>query len=468
MSEETTKSPASAFMRAPDAIARMDEARALGTHAYTLGVQAVLWGLQWVKAAESLRMCSAPLPQGCERSPYDPLPHAVGVWGHARKLLNANTRLIETPNNETLYSILVVDLDDGPVVIEHPDFGERYFRTSVWDVHSDTHTISQKQDGSHPPPYLLLRTGWKGEIPPGMRTIEVRSRHVQLAPHIAVHGDADLPAVHALQDGLRASRLTAQGAAKIPLARGAPLRPLHRADSGTPEGLLFFEELGETLKDITVREDEIGFARQLEQIGLSLHEGFHAEALDAPVRAALDRAAADGQSIAAWKARALGPAQPGGTWAVVRDVTRLDDWRQRAGVGFGFVWGDLDSEILFPTLRNDAQGRPFDGSHQYRLRFAPGELPPARYWRISMYDIEGFFVNNPIGRYGIGNMAEALVAEADGSLNITIAHAPVPSEPAANWLPCPKEGFFLILRLYQPEQRMYQGEYIVPAVERLD
>src|SRR5262245_27933465 len=153
----TTAAPT--FQKAPDAFARLTEEEVVERQAYALGVQAVIWGTQWVKAAESLRMFSAPLPLGQEPSPYDPLAHAVNVWGHAQKLLNADTRLIETPNTETLYSIIVIDLSDGPVVIVHPDFGDRYFRSSIWDIHSDTHTISQKQDGGHPPHYAVVPVG---------------------------------------------------------------------------------------------------------------------------------------------------------------------------------------------------------------------------------------------------------------------------------------------------------------------
>jgi hypothetical protein len=72
-------------------------------------------------------------------------------------------------------------------------------------------------------------------------------------------------------------------------------------------------------------------------------------------------------------------------------------------VGFGYVWGDLASEILYPDARTDADGQLLSGKNRYVLRFPPGQLPPARYWRINMYDIEGFFFNNLIDRYSIGN-----------------------------------------------------------------
>ena len=458
-----------ALLKAPKAFERLSADQVRETHAYTLGVQAVLWGLQWVKAAEALHMFSAPLPAGKARSPYDPLAHAINVWGHARKLLNADTRLIETPNTETLYSIIVIDLDDGPIVIEHPDFGERYFRTTVWDVHSDTHTISQKQDGSQPPPYLVARTGWTGNVPAGLKAIEVRSRYFQFAPHIAVYGDDDLPKVHALQDGLRVVRLadwSGPGSGAV-LKEGVAMRALRRPDTRTPDALMFFEELGEALKDITVRDDEVGFARQLDAIGISLTDGFQFQRLDAPTVAGLTRAVLDGQTLAAHKARDLSPAQPGGTWTFSTDITSLDHWLLRGGVGFGYVWGDLASEILYPTVRVDADGQALSGAHRYELHFMPGRLPPARYWRISMYDIEGFFFNNPINRYGIGNMAEKLQPDADGGLTIRIQQESPGTGKDANWLPSPAEGFFMVIRMYQPEDAMYQGTYILPPVTKV-
>src|SRR5262249_43987048 len=50
------------------------------------------------------------------------------------------------------------------------------------------------------------------------------------------------------------------GTSERSLEPRAPLHPIRRPGSATPDELLFFEELCETLKDITVRDDELGFA----------------------------------------------------------------------------------------------------------------------------------------------------------------------------------------------------------------
>jgi hypothetical protein len=454
-------------MKAPDAFARMTEDQVAETQAYTLGVQAVLWGMQWVKASEAFRMISAPRPAASPRSPYDSLPHGINIWGHAQRLLTADFRTIETPNTETLYSSALVDLKDGPVVVVHPDFGDRYFRSSIWDLHSDTHTISQKQDGSAPPPYVLMQVGWSGAIPSGMNPITLRSRYVSINPHIAVYGDDDLPNVHALQTGFKLVALKDWGSSSETLQPGEPMRPIRRPDSNVPDELLFFEELCETLNDITIRDDEVGFARQLEALGVTLRDGFQYDRLAAPTIAGLKRAILDAQTIAAHEARAFIAPQPGGTWLLGFDMTSLDNWLRRAGTGFGYVWADLESELLFPMARVDEAGLPLSGANRYELHFAPGKLPPARYWRISMYDLEGFFVGNQANRFGIGNMAERLEPDADGGLTIYIQHDSPGRDKEVNWLPSPAEGFFMVMRMYQPEEQMYQGTYIIPPVRRV-
>ena len=222
--------------------------------------------------------------------------------------------------------------------------------------------------------------------------------------------------------------------------------------------------MSETLKDITVRDDELAFARQAERIGVTLADGFKFENLDDAAVAGLKHAILDAQSIIEHRERRLAPRQPGGTWMVSYDAASLDDWLFRAAVGWKHVWGDLASELLLPMAFRDADGQPLSGERKYTMHFAPGQLPPTRYWRISMYDMEGFFVDNPLQRYGIGNMAEKPELNGDGSLTIFLQNDSPGMAKEANWLPAPKEAFFLVMRMYQPEEKMYRGEYVLPSL----
>jgi hypothetical protein len=455
------------LMRATDAAARMDADPARETSAYSLGIQAVQWGMQWVKGWLVFHAMTAPLPEGTERAAGDSFPHGVNVWGHARALMTPEFRAVETPNTETLYSTVLIDIAAGPMIVVHPEFGGRYYRTSIWELHGDTHAIGGRTYGSHPPPLAIVPLGWNGAPPEGVAAIKVRSRYTIVGPHIAVYGPDDLPAVYELQDQLKLFDL-AGFSAGTEAAPGPAMRPAQRPGSSTPLELRFFEELGELLRDLTVRDDELGFARQLRRIGLTLDDGFHFDELDEPTVRGLERAMLDGESILQHRAETNMPEQPGGTWLVGDDVTSVEDWLGRGGTGWGYVWGDDPKEIYFPFLRQDANRETLTSETRYTLRFAPGELPPARYWRISMYDAEGFFTDNPIDRYGIGNMAEQLDPDPDGGLTILLQHDRPGPDRETNWLPAPEGRFFLVMRMYQPDERMYRGEYILPPAVPVD
>jgi hypothetical protein len=455
------------LIRATDAASRMDVDAAREAAAYSLGIQAVQWGMQWVKGWLVFHAMTAPLPAGVERAAGDSFPHGVNVWGHARALMTPEFRAVETPNTETLYSTALIDVADGPVIVVHPDFGDRYYRTSIWELHGDTHTIGGRTYGNHPPPLAIVPLGWDGELPAGVEAIEVRSRYTIVGPHIAVYGPDDLPDVHALQDQLKLHELTgyATGTEATP---GPAMRPAVPPGTTTPLALRFFDEIGELLHDLTVRDDELGFARQLRRIGLTLDNGFHYDELDEATVRGLQRAMLDGQSILQHRAETNMPVQPGGTWLAGGDLTSVEDWLARGGIGWGYVWGDDAKEISFPFLRQDANHETLTSAKRYRLRFAPGELPPARYWRISIYDAEGFFTDNPIDRYGIGNMAEQLDPDPDGGMTIPIQHDSPGPGWERNWLPAPEGRFFLVMRMYQPDERMYRGEYILPPAVPID
>jgi hypothetical protein len=58
------------------------------------------------------------------------------------------------------------------------------------------------------------------------------------------------------------------------------------------------------------------------------------------------------------------------------------------------------------------------------------------------------------------------VRDEDGRLTLHVSHRPAPG-PQENWLPAPDEPFYLILRLYHPQQRLLDGQYRFPEMERV-
>jgi len=69
-----------------------------------------------------------------------------------------------------------------------------------------------------------------------------------------------------------------------------------------------------------------------------------------------------------------------------------------------------------------------------------------------MYDSHGFFSENAIGRYAIGDR-DGLRYNADGSLDTYVQHSRPGTEKESNWLPAPAEPFSMTLRCIGPSRR---------------
>jgi hypothetical protein len=124
---------------------------------------------------------------------------------------------------------------------------------------------------------------------------------------------------------------------------------------------------------------------------------------------------------------------------------------------------NVAQEAAYWTTTVDSAGQTLNGQHDYTLHFPAGQLPPNdAFWSLTMTDVVGFMVRNPIDRYSVGSRS-GLVPNTDGSIDIYIQRrAPAGHEP--NWLPAPAGNFKLMLRAYLPGRGILDGEYHVPPV----
>ena len=113
----------------------------------------------------------------------------------------------------------------------------------------------------------------------------------------------------------------------------------------------------------------------------------------------------------------------------------------------------------------DASGELLDGNKHYELRFET-QPPVDEFWSVTMYSLPDFYlVENPVGRYSIGDRTPGLRYGEDGSLTLTIQHdEPDDPEARANWLPAPAGRFRPILRMYEPKAAVLDGDYALPPI----
>jgi hypothetical protein len=99
----------------------------------------------------------------------------------------------------------------------------------------------------------------------------------------------------------------------------------------------------------------------------------------------------------------------------------------------------LGDGVSFTTQADD-NGKLLDGRCDILLS---GVTPAARFWTLTLYNVEGQLVANSVNRYGF--TSQEIVRNADGSFEIAVS----PRANAGNWLPTGGvERYALVLRFY--------------------
>ena len=100
--------------------------------------------------------------------------------------------------------------------------------------------------------------------------------------------------------------------------------------------------------------------------------------------------------------------------------------------------GSGDGVAFFAST--DDAGRPLDGRCAVTLA---GTTPAARFWTVTLYDLDGRLVPNAADRYGF--TSQEIARRADGSFEILLA----PRARPGNWLPTGGiDRYVVVLRLY--------------------
>ena len=367
----------------------------------------------------------------------------VNQFTHTRRLLGPDDREVVSPNNDTLYSNAWLDLADGPVLIDSPDMGERYWTLGLLDAWTNPFAyVGRRTTGNRAQRTLVHGPGWQGEVPAGVsQVIAAPGADVWLIGRMLVdRNEEDMERVKQLQAQLKMTRLDGRPAAsRLDASLGLPA-------VGTPTAAHYDAAVDEALRRNPVPHGE--------RLTWPLPEHDVAELLPQ----VFDELRRDEQ-----------PHALGQGWAIPVTVRTHwgDDLITRARVARNLIGALGMDEAMYPTAEVDADGEALNGRHAYELRFAPGAAPQVdAFWSLTMYRrSDCLFVANPIERYSIGDRTPGLRWEPDGALTIRIqANDP---GPGINWLPAPPdELFYLVLRLYQPRAAHLEYRYAYPPIRR--
>ncbi|MDP9896285.1 hypothetical protein J2W32_005473 [Variovorax boronicumulans] len=376
----------------------------------------------------------------------DPKSNArwVNQFTHTHRRLGPEDKEVVSPNNDTVYSNAWLDLSEGPVVIETPDMGDRYWTLGLLDAWTNPFAyVGRRTTGNRSQRTLVHGPGWHGIVPADITlTVAAPGNDVWvIGRHLVEDDGEDAARVRASQSAMRLVRLDgADAAMRVDTW-------IDGRDAGIPTADLYLRIVSAALR------------RNPPLPGERLAWPPAAAGLAPSLTTVYERLRANNQ-----------PHDLGGGWAIPVMVKNNwgDDYLTRARIARNFIGALGIEEAMYPTAEVDARGVPLNGSQRYELRFAPGKgLKVDAFWSLTMYRRRDcLFVANVIDRYSIGDRTPGLHHDADGGLAIRL-QAEDPG-PGVNWLPAPQgESFYVVLRLYQPHADHLALKFDYPPIQPL-
>ncbi|MDH6111223.1 hypothetical protein P3T36_003247 [Kitasatospora sp. MAP12-15] len=424
-----------------------------------------IWGLPLVENYRTM------YPQAVD----DADPRYVGGFGvfrhHPQPFTPADTDVV-TPNNDTPYSWAWLDLRAEPWVVEVPAT-DRYYVLPFHDL--DTcyvGFVGTRSTGPQAGRYLVTGPAQavahpaEHGVPAGFDGVLRADSHlVGILGRSYLAGPEDVSGLRALQEQFRLRPLSAHLGAAPPPPAADPVWPLWREEAR--ESVEFFAFLDFLLGFFPVLPADADLRHRLAELGIGSGD-FEPAALPAAVRAAVRQGIADGR--ARLEREAAERVDSTGCFGT-REQLGGDYLARAFGARHGLYGLPAEEAWYGGWVEDSAGNRRLDAHLQdYRLRFPPGRLPPARFfWSVTMYQLpERLLVANPIGRYSIGDRTPGLVYDADGGLTLSVCHQQ-PTDPAraANWLPAPDGPFSVVIRVYGPDTAVTDGSWTLPPLTPL-
>ena len=382
---------------------------------------------------------------------------------------------VVTPNSDTPYSMLWLDLRAEPMVLTVPVIDKkRYY--SLQFVDSNTYNyayVGSRATGNLGGRYLVAGPGWQGEAPAGTTLIRAETQFSLVIFRTQLFNPADMANVVKVQSGYKAQPLSAylhQGAPAAAPAIDFPKIDNEMVKTG------FFQYLDFVLQFIPAAPEEADLRAKLARLGIGPGKTFDFKDLSAEHKAAVVLGMKAGEDKIAAAGAELGKNQNG--WLVAaaggNRAYYAGNWLKRAAIAKAGIYANDPVEAMYPMTRKDINGEALDGSkHDYTLTFAKGQFPPVNaFWSVTMYDGKSqLLIENPINRYLINSpMLPVMKKNGDGSLTVYIQSKSPGKDKEANWLPAPDGPIYMVMRLYWPKTEAPtilppgEGTWIPPGV----
>jgi hypothetical protein len=378
------------------------------------------------------------------------------ISNEARVFTYKDTAII-TPNSDTPYSLVWMDLRAEPIILSVPAVEKgRYFVVQLVDGNTYNYGyMGSRATGNEAGDFMVVGPDWQGEAPKGIKQVFRSGTQFSLAVYrTQLLNPQDMPNVVKVQAGYKVQPLSAYLSSAAPPA--APAIEFPKIDKDLAK-TNFFEYLDFALQFAPAAPNEADIRAKLAKIGVGPGKSFDFHELPLFHRLEIGLGMKDGETKIKQYLETQQKVMNG--WKVSNLLGDSEfyngDWLKRAAGATAGIYGNSAIEATYPFTKDLASGEPLDGSkHNYTLTFAANEYPPVKaFWSVTMYDGKSqLLIENPINRYLINSpMLPELKKNDDGSLTLYIQKDSPGAEKEANWLPAPAGPIYLVMRLYWPK-----------------
>ncbi len=378
-------------------------------------------------------------------------------------------RLVACPNQDVVYGFSILTLGEEPVMVQVPDFGDRFWVYQVVDQRTDSFASLGKMYGTKPGLYMLVGPEWKGKAPAGLQGVFRSPTNTGVViPRVFLNDTTeDRRAVLEMVSGISLyplsrfdGKMKSKDWTKIP---HFPSTSSGEEETKWVDPAQFFDALPKVLDEVPPLAGE--------------------EALYASIRAVLAAAGANPKLGESLKQVAIAAEQElmaplfefhnygiplTGNWTTQSNGAQFGtDYFTRAAVAKSNIFVNKPAETKYFYQDLDSTGTRLNGNHQYTVTFGKGLLPPVKgFWSLTLYNKFHFFQPNELKRYSLGTKNKTLQYGPDGSLTLYVSATPPAKDKVSNWLPAPKDELSLYIRCYWPEAAITDGKWTPPPVER--
>jgi hypothetical protein len=399
------------------------------------------------------------------RAPFNTLASSSNV-------ATPDDKFVVTPNSDTPYSYVWMDLRAEPVVITMPKIEKnRYYTGQLVDLYTFNFaylgTRSYGNDGGF---FLIAGPNWNGDTPKGIKAVlKAQTQFAYLLIRTQLFNAADITNVRKIQTGYHAVPLSTFLHQPAPPAAPAVNWPKPTPDMLTNPSPDIFPYFNFLMQFCPTDPSETDLMARFAKLNLGAGKTFNLATFTPPTQQAITNGIADTKDDANMIMQKVNADQIASSdFFGTREFLKNNYLYRYMGAKLG-LYGNTGADAAYFGYFVDGDHHPLDASkNNYELHFAKGAIPEYHaFWSLTMYDgPTQFLVANPLKRYLLNSTTlKSYKYGPDGSLTFYIQKNTPGKGKESNWLPAPDGPFYAIYRVYMPGEAVLNGTWKKPLMQ---